>query len=207
MSAGGTLRLFHCRPTAPAFDDAIRSAIVPDLARRNGLEHVWAARQGPDESGIRIVASVWSSSDAMDAAFRDGASGDRGAEDHPGVGEPRAETFPVLRVIADDAPLEAGILRVARGVVRDMDADQYAASVLEGVEEDLRDGHGPRALVLGRAGERAFVAVSAWTDWTHIEAATGATIRDPIRTRRRTELTSFEAQHLELLTAKGSPRG
>jgi hypothetical protein len=207
MSAGGTLRLFHCRPAAPAFDDTIRSAIVPDLVRRTGLEHVWAARQGPDDSGIRMVASLWSSFDAMDAALGAGASGDPPAEDHPGVGEPRSETFPVLRVIADDTPLEAGILRVARGVVRDMDADQYAGSVLEGVQEDLRDGHGPRALVVGRAGERAFVAVSAWTDWTHIEAATGATIRDPIRTRRRTELSSFEAQHLELLTARGSRRG
>jgi hypothetical protein len=61
MRAGGTLRLFHCRPAAPAFDEALRSTIVPALLSRTEVTHVWVARQGPDEAGLRVVASLWDS--------------------------------------------------------------------------------------------------------------------------------------------------
>ena len=208
MRAGGTLRLFHCHPAAPAFDEAIRSTIVPHLLATPAIEHVWAARQGPDEAGLRVIASVWAPTDMPAVADGMGMTGGSDApEDHPGAGSRELETLPILRSVAADGSIEVGILRVSRGVLRDLDVDRYADDVIDGLDDDLRGGHGPHALVLADAGGRAFVTVSVWSDWARIEVATGASIRDPIRTRRRTDLTSFGAEHFELLAAARPPRG
>jgi hypothetical protein len=208
MRASGTLRLFHCRPASASFDQELRSAIVPGLAAMPGVELVWAARQGAPDVGVRVVASVWSSIEALHGAVGDGvAEGRVQPEDHPGGADPRLEMFPILRSIMGPAPSQSGILRLSRGELREPDLDRYADGVAEGVEADRQNGHGPYGFVLARAGERAFVTVSAWRDWADIEVATGATIRDPIRTRRTAELAAFEAQHYELITGVGSPRG
>ena len=200
MRAGGTLRLFHCDPVAPAFDEAIRTAVVPRLLATPGIEQVWAARQGPDGAGLRVIASVWRAPDGPDAEWWPG-DGMTGPEHHPGAGSEQLEAFPILRSVTADSTADVSILRVSRGVVRDLDVEDYADDVIEGLNHDLRNGHGPQALVLAHAGGRAFVTVSAWSDWAHIELATGASIRDPIRTQRRTDLVSFAAEHFEVLAA------
>jgi hypothetical protein len=52
---------------------------------------------------------------------------------------------------------------------------------------------------LAGLGERGFVMISAWPDWASIEAATGASIADPLRTKRVAGLEDFHADHYELL--------
>ena len=66
------------------------------------------------------------------------------------------------------------------------------------------DDGGPRDLVMAAAGEDAFVMLSTWPDWSAIEAATGASISEPLRTKRLGALSSFEVAHYELLTDLGS---
>ena len=116
-----------------------------------------------------------------------------------GISEPRVETYPILRAVVDPGALETGILRLARGVLRDVEPARYAERVIDGFEADRQGGHGPNALVLAHVGERAFVTVTVWSDWQHVEVATGASIRDPIRTKRGADLVSFVAEHYELL--------
>ena len=84
-------------------------------------------------------------------------------------------------------------------VLRDVEPARYAERVIDGFEADRQGGHGPNALVLAQVGEREFVTVTVWSDWQHVEVATGASIRDPIRTKRGADLVSFVAEHYELL--------
>ena len=197
MSGGGTLRLLHCRSSGPAFDERLRTTIAPGLGALPGVERVWAARQGPDGDGSRLIVSTWGSSEAMRRSLDEG-----GAETHPEIDlgtEIEVEAHPILRAILDRGPSEGGILRLARGVLRDARLAGYADRVIDGLEADRQAGHGPNALVLAQAGARDFVTMTVWLEWRHLEMATGASIHDPIRTKRSEELISFVAEHYELL--------
>jgi hypothetical protein len=195
MSGGGTLRLFGCRSSGPAFDERLRTTFAPRLSATPGTERVWVARQGLDPQGPRLLASIWESMDAMRLALGDGPRDLGHDEEAP---DARVETYPILRDRVDGAPLEAGIARVARGVLA-VEPARYAERVIEGLEEDRRLGHGPTALVIAQAGRSGFVTLSIWADWRQVEAATGASTHDPIRTKRSSDLESFEAEHYELL--------
>jgi hypothetical protein len=163
-----------------------------------GSGRVWAARQGLDEVGERLLASTWESAQAMRLALEDGVA-PTNPEIDAGISEPRVEVYPILLEVVDPGSLDAGILRLARGVLRDVEPARYADHVIDGFEADRQGGHGPNALVLAQVDEREFVTVTVWSDWQHVEVATGASIRDPIRTKRGADLVSFVAEHYELL--------
>jgi hypothetical protein len=198
MSGGGALRLFHCRSSGPAFDERLRTTIAPGLGAMPGSVRVWAARHGIDDEGLRLVASTWESAEAMRLGLED-AGAPMNPETDATIAAPRVETYPILQAAVDRASLETGILRLARGVLRDVEPALYAERVIAGLEADRQGGHGPNALVLAQTGEREFVTVTVWSGWQHVEIATGASIRDPIRTKRGAELVSFVAEHYELL--------
>jgi hypothetical protein len=195
MSGGGTLRLFECRSSGPAFDERLRTTLAPRLRATPGTELVWVARQGLDPHGTRLLASTWESEDAMRVGLGEDPV-DLGIDEEPAGA--RVEAYPILGARIDGGPLEAGILRLARGLLS-IEPARYAEIVMEGVEEDLRLGHAPSALVIAQAGPRDFVTLSTWVDWRQVEVATGASTEDPIRTKRASELLSFEAVHYELL--------
>ena len=59
------IRVFSFRAARRGFDDTLRSVFVPDLMSRAGIVDCYVGRQGPDDEGPRIVATVWTSRGAM----------------------------------------------------------------------------------------------------------------------------------------------
>jgi hypothetical protein len=125
-------------------------------------------------------------------------------EAYEGTDSHEAEDLPALALDLAPTPLESGILRVSRGRLRVPDVATYA----ELVSRDLAPyglGHdGPADLVVAGQGS-SFTMISTWPDWAAIESATGATIAEPLITKRLAGLDSFEVVHYELLTELPGP--
>lgn len=197
MHAAVVVRMSSFRTRRPAFDAALRASVIPDLGVQPGVMHVLAGRQGPDEVGARLLISVWSSTASMAAA---GAQiGDTQAA-LPDTTDHQLETFPVVLRVADPEPLSSGVLRVARATVEEgHSVRDYAAIVDRDLAALRASGSGPRSVVIAATDEHAIVMVSTWPDWTAIEAATGASVSEPLRTKRQAGLVDFRADHWELL--------
>ena len=97
--------------------------------------------------------------------------------------------------------------RVLRGDVRAGRAELYIDDVRHGVELDAQAEHGPAALFLGAAGPDAFVTVSAWREWAHIERATGGNVAQPMATRHPERLLRWHVEHFELVDRPDRLRG
>jgi hypothetical protein len=190
------VRLSRFRTTRPAFDAALRTAVLPDLRRRPGILGVLAGRKGPEEIGPRLLATLWPSDDAMQEALGENAD-DAGLA---GAIERRIEVLPVTLAHLAPLPLPTGILRVARARLRDTDLSAYAQLVSDELLRLQASGRGPSDLVMAGSHADAFVMVSTWPDWSALEEATGASVSEPLRTKRLAALEGFEADHYELLS-------
>jgi hypothetical protein len=198
------VRLSRFRTTRPAFDAVLRTTVLPRTRARSGNVAVFAGRQGPDEIGARLLASLWipaASSNGPGAPAAAGSEADAGAEDAlDGTAGQSTEVMPVVLLRLAAAPLATGILRVARGHLRDLDVASYAQDVSRDITGIQALSAGPSDLVMATPGEGSFVMLTTWRDWSAIEAATGASISEPLRTKQLPALESFEADHFELLS-------
>jgi heme-degrading monooxygenase HmoA len=200
---GRVLRLDAFRSLRPAYDELLRGELVAELLGMPGLADAYAARQGPDDAGPRLVATVWSTEAAMVAAIGAGF----GAS-HPqhveSTTDQRRETVPLLvghRYLPTAGPL---ILRLLRGRVRPGELAAYAQDVDHGADEDAHRENGPVAVYMGGVateGPEAFVTLSAWREWTDIEAATGGDIHRPRATRQPERLAEWDVEHFEIVAA------
>jgi len=197
---GSVLRLFTFRAARPAFDEILRNRLVPDLCAQVGVIDCYTGRQGPDEVGPRVVASVWTDRAAMSAAV-----GDELGRFHPELLEETAdrllEVFPVRLASRDDETdrTAATILRTLRGRVREGGLDEYLGDVQDGVDADERAGIGPVSLYVAETGPDAFITMSAWRAWADIEHATGGDVRQPRSTRHREHLRDWDVAHFEII--------
>ncbi|MEW6223638.1 MAG: hypothetical protein AB1627_03320 [Chloroflexota bacterium] len=197
------LRLDAFRCLRPAYDDLLRRELVPDLLGMSGLLDAYCARQGPDDAGPRLVATVWSAEAAMMAAMGTGFGAAH--PDHvEATADHRAELVPLLlgrRYLRDAVPL---IVRVLRGRVRPGELASYAEDVRRGALADAERDDGPVAVYLGAVpgrGPEAFLTLSAWRRWTDIEAATGGDVHRPRATRRPERLVDWDVEHFEVVAA------
>lgn len=199
------LRLFWCRPLRPPFDEILRDAVLPDLRSRPGVVEAYVARKGPTDLGDRLIASLWSSLDAMGEAMGANVEATRF---HPELltelTDHRLEVLPVALVVGAEGSPSVGVLRLARGTLRAVDVAGYATEVRDGVAADRAAGRGPLRLILALPGPGRFVTLSCWAGWAAIEAATGASVREPVRTQREAEVAAFTADHYELLPMPAS---
>lgn len=191
------IRVFSFRAARRGFDDTLRTVFVPDLMSRAGIVDCYVGRQGPDDEGPRIVATVWTSRGAMVDAI-----GEELGVFHPEhLDATTDQVLDILELRVDWHP--AGepprILRVLRGDVRPGELEPYIDDVRHGVELDAQAEHGPAALFLGAAGPDAFVTVSAWREWAHIERATGGNVAQPMATRHPERLLRWHVEHFELV--------
>lgn len=191
------VHLSRFRTTRPAFDAALRASSLPELRRHPGILAAFAGRQGPEEIGPRLLATLWSSEDAMQAALGTEA-GDVG--DLADSRDRRVEIVSATLVHLAPVPLSTGIVRLARGRLGDTDVATYAELVVKELLDMHASGRGPKDLVMATPGAAAFVMLSTWSDWSALEAATGASLSEPLRTKRLATLEDFEADHYELLT-------
>ncbi len=204
------LRLLRFRPegAGSVLDAALRDEVAPRLAGMAGLRNLYLGRRGPDESGERLIVSVWESRSDLDAALGPAAeAAPRAPELAAGVADPTVEVLPIVVDLSFDQDAPPGILRVFRGEVRSGLREDYVADVRTGTERDAASGTGPLALLLGLVEPSGFVTVSVWTDWDVIQAATGSNLRRPVATRHANRLAGGTAAHYEVLpqAAAGPP--
>ena len=202
MVEGSVLRLFTFRAARPAFDEILRNQLVPDLCAQDGVVECYSGRQGPDEIGPRIVASVWADLAAMTLAV-----GDSLGQFHPELLEETAdrvlEVFPVRLAnrYGETDRTAPTILRTLRGRAREGGLDEYLGDVQEGVDADARAGIGPVSLYVAETGPDAFITMSAWRGWADIEHATGGDVHQPRATRHRERLLDWDVAHYEIVRA------
>lgn len=204
------LRLLRFRPegAGSVLDAALRDTVAPRMAGLPGLRSLYLGRRGPDESGERLIVSVWESSSDLDAALGPGSEAAPGPPElAPGVADPMVEVLPIVVDLSFDTASAPGILRVFRGEARSGLREDYIADVRMGTEHDVASGAGPLALLLGLVEPSGFVTVSVWTDWDVIQAATGSNLRRPVATRHANRLAGGTAAHYEVLpqAAAGPP--
>jgi hypothetical protein len=178
-------------------DVVLREAIVPRLLDRDEIVDAWIGRHGSPSDRTRVVASTWSEEPSGPAADL-AALHDPGLAEHP----PAIDSVEQLglAVSAHFERLEpARVLRVFHGVVRPGELDAYVGEARRGMAADAAVNEGLIALMLGTEGSDSFVTVSAWTDWSAIEEATGGNTKRPFATRNSARLASFRVAHFEIL--------
>ncbi len=198
VTAPSVLRLLRLQPAHAGFDPMLRDSLVPCLALLPGLLGLFAGRIGPEDTGPRLVASIWASREHM-------AAGLGGAVLAPGLdGEladgaiaPRLDVHPVRLAIGRAPDADAGILRLVEGTTRRDALDGYVAAVTGGTLADRDAGVGPLALYLGVEPPDRFVTFSLWDSWATIEAATGADVTRIERTRHAEQLVEWSVEHYE----------
>lgn len=202
MVEGSILRLFTFRAVRPAFDEILRHQLVPDLSAQAGILDCYSGRQGPDEIGPRVVASIWVSEAAMLEAL--GAELGQGPF-HPELLEETTdrllEVFPICLTARDEGASDPAptILRTLRGRVGQGGLAEYVADVQEGVDADERAGIGPVALYVATTATDGFITMSAWREWADVEHATGGDIHQPRSTRHREQLIDWDVAHYEIV--------
>lgn len=199
MEGQPVLRIFRCRPLRAGFDQTLRDVLLPDMLARPGLSVVYVARQGPDESGDRLVASVWSSVEAMATAMDEDAECSTLHAVRLGeTTERRLEVLPVTHAL-HGAEADPTVLRLARGATRDGELDAYTRQVMDGVGLDLEAGHAPIALYYVARPPTDFVTLTVWRRWDDLAIATGTALDRPISTRTMDHLATFDVEHFEVL--------
>jgi hypothetical protein len=193
------VRLSRFRASRPGFDAVLRATVLPALRAQGGLSAVFAGRQGPDETGARALVTLWASTSSL----HEGPREDVVAPDAPAaeMTDQRVETLPALLVALAATPLTTGILRIARGRLVDTDLASFAELVRR-ESAGLQAAATGHDFVMAASGESSFVMISTWADWAAIEAATGASLSEPIHTKRLAALEDFVVEHYELVTER-----
>jgi hypothetical protein len=200
----GILRLFRFRPARPAFDAVLRTVMLPDLARVPGVVAIHMGRQGPTETGERLVASLWTSREAMAAAV--GESFERPVFHPEYIDETVDKRLDVAKVAfaTETGPrLTPNVVRLLVGRARPGRLAGYVEAARAGTEEDIAAGRGPLALYLGVFDDERFVTLSLWGQWSKIGEATGGSIDAPTVTRHRELLADWHIDHYEAVPTAG----
>ena len=216
MVEGSILRLFTFRAVRPAFDEILRHQLVPDLSAQAGILDCYSGRQGPDEIGPRVVASVWVSEAAMLEALGPGSA--RGRSIRTCSRRPPTASWKCSRSASRPATTarhtrrRRSFGRCAAGWVRAASPSTSRTS-RKASTPTSGPGIGPVALYVAQTAADGFITMSAWRDWSDVEHATGGDIHQPRSTRHREHLLDWDVAHYEIVqsasgaaTAKG-PRG
>jgi hypothetical protein len=197
-SPEAVLRLFRFRPVDPAFDRILRDTMIPDLVTCRGLLEVFAGRQGPDQTGERIVASVWESRQSMVDAVGSDFDAPRFHPEHfHDTTEKRLDVLPIAFAFAPSPAAPQALLRLVTGRARANRLGAYVERVAGGTTADAAAGRGPLALYLGAGEGDAFATLSAWGQWSKVAEATGGSILRPVTTRHQELLAEWTASHYE----------
>ncbi len=208
MADPSVVRLFGFQPLGfgADFDARLRRTLLPPFLELPGLRDVYVGRRGPDESGERMIASIWESDAALSAAM--GPGGDRlEIEKAEEVGPFRVELMSLAVDLPFDRTEEAQVLRIFRGQVREGELELYVDEARSGTLADAGGPHGPLGLYLGPKPPDRFITVSIWTGWESIESATHGNIRQPIATSNPARLVGGTATHYEVVPGAAYRRG
>ena len=202
----GVIRLFKFRPVRVAFDQILRHTMIPALLELPGLSDLYVGRQGPDELGHRMVATVWETRQAMASAV--GESFDRPVfmpEYLEETQDRELDFLPLAFGYRFVRPEQPGLLRVVNGEVPAASLDEYIELARAGTIADAEAGRGPIALYLARRSPERFVTLSVWSDWATLQDATGGDVDRPIATRHARLLSAWQAEHYESVPGLSMP--
>lgn len=172
--------------------------MIPDLLRRPGVVGVHVGRHGPDAIGERLVASVWESQEAMIEAMGPDIEQSRFQPEHLSDTTDRSVLVHRLAVaVRTDRSDPERVIRVVRGRVRPGELDAYVQDARAGTLRDAASQQGPLALYLAPLPPDGFLTLSVWSEWSAIEASTGAGTRAPSATRHAERLVEVDATHYE----------
>jgi len=200
------IRLCKFRPVRVAFDQILREEMVPALLDAPGLLDLYVGRQGPEELGPRLIATVWGLREAMASAVGESL-------DDPVLlpqyldetTEREVQVFPLAFGYRFVSPHRPGVLRLVNGIVGAGGLDRYVAEAHAGTLADDSLGRGPLALYLAPRAAEQFLTLSVWTDWSGLQEATGGDIQRPIATRHATLLDAWQANHYEAIPGLVAP--
>jgi hypothetical protein len=189
------IRTFAPEGITSIVDARIRTVLAPAAATAEGLTAFYAARRGTDQDPRRVLASIWASESALEAAARPGGLLDQEGD----LGGGTTEVLPLALEVVPPGTEAPTLLRVFRGQAREGQIGDYLEAARRGTEEDVAAGAGPVGLFLAVIEPDAFVTVSAWTGWDRIAIATGGNVEHPIATRHARHLVAGTAAHYEIL--------
>ncbi len=199
MTPSPVLRFVRFRPLNLAFDGDIRAAVIPDLIRLPGLVDHYFARQGPDEIGLRVAATIWESEDAMTAAVGPGIGGGGfHVEFLERITDASLQVLPLAVVDRYDTERTPLILRCFEGRTRPGERDAFIKEERSATQAKVKAGSGPLALYVGVGGDDTFLRLSTWPSWSDVEAATGGKLEDPIWSLHPERVVSWELSHYEI---------
>jgi heme-degrading monooxygenase HmoA len=195
-------------------DEALRGALLPRLIGDYGALDAYVGRRAEAALDERVVASV-ARAGAPAASLEPGGLF---AEPDGSLGEPDGSLAGSLRLGRDERlsvrvsiPPGPGerprVLRLFRGETRAGGIDEYVGAAFAGATSDAATNPGLVSLYLGVGTGDRFVTMSAWTDWSAIEAATGGDVHRPFWTRHIDRLVGFDVRHYELLPDAPRPSG
>jgi hypothetical protein len=198
VAGRAVLRLFAFEPagTARILDARLRDQIAPRIAELPGLTAQFLARRVGEHVERRIIATVWTDADAMDAALESGLA--RIEADLEG----EAEILSLGLALLDERPFEPTVLRIFRGTVKPGVLDRYVELARYGTVADMTADIGPVALYLAPQPPATVVTVSVWVDWDRIMQATGGKLDKPIATRHADQLVRAQVEHFEVIPAR-----
>ena len=89
------------------------------------------------------------------------------------------------------------VIRVVRGLVRSGELDAYVEDARGRDAARRRLGAGSPGALPRAPAPRSFLTLSVWSEWSAIEASTGAGTRAPSATRHAERLLEVDATHYE----------
>jgi heme-degrading monooxygenase HmoA len=198
---------FRTLGSEAAFDDGVRSLLLPGLVATPGISDAFVGRSA-DDHGRRLIATIWDSLEAAEAVDIEAMVGHL-VDDGSGIVDAHTEIADVRIAFRAERLTDPTILRIFRGETRAGELGSYLIQTRAGLTEEARTNDGLVAVYLGETDAARFLTVSAWTTWEAIEQATGGDIRHPLATRHPERVVAAEVTHYEILpfAARPIPRG
>jgi hypothetical protein len=190
---------FHPPTDGSILDAWLRDDLLPAARAARGIREVLIGRRGTGDNAERIVATVWETSSAMSRAVASLPSIPGIAAPADGDAEGTVQVQPVRLAMRLRRSGGARIIRLFTGDVRDGELDTYVERARLGVLADAAAGAGPLSFYLAAVPPVRFAAVSTWSSWPSIEAATGSSVGRPDATRHADLLESSDVAHYEML--------
>jgi len=195
------IRLFRFRPARVEFDRTLRTIMVPDLRRIDGVIDVHVGRHGAEQLGDRIVATIWTDRAAMNAGMGPSLAESTFHPDRlPDTTDQELEAHELDVMLRFPGGPPSTLLRLFRGQVRPGELAEYIEEARAGTLADVKAEQGPAALYLAADPPDRFVTLSLWPDWSAIERATGGDVRRPMATKDSARIVDMDIVHYEVVT-------
>jgi len=195
------MRLLGFRPDVQTeiTDRYVREQLQPSLLRNDELRFIYSARSRDDLGEARQVVSIWDAGEADERDLEARISRPFDCETTDLVADHCIEVLPVSFALTIESQAEASILRLFRGRTRADCLNAYVEEVHATTSAAAQANRGPLALFFASQPPDQVIAISIWSDWDEVTAATGGNVQTPIATHHAERLLAWDATHYEII--------